>query len=126
MILGQTMSRRTHCPKTINNKLVFGYSRWQLFWSHILEIIQVIELVMEFVIELVIELDIELVRELIEIIHTAFRKYMICIWHPFECDMGLDGTLASHIRRVRYGLSECHLAREWMPYAFSRTKYPYI
>ena len=25
---------------------------------------------------------------------------MICIWHPFECDMGLDGTLASHIERV--------------------------
>ena len=25
---------------------------------------------------------------------------MICIWHPFECDMGLDGTLTSHIERV--------------------------
>ena len=25
---------------------------------------------------------------------------MICIWHQFECDMGLDGTLASHIERV--------------------------
>ena len=25
---------------------------------------------------------------------------MICIWHPFECDMGLDGTLKSHIERV--------------------------
>ena len=25
---------------------------------------------------------------------------MICIWHPFECDMRLDGTLTSHIERV--------------------------
>ena len=25
---------------------------------------------------------------------------MICIWHPFKCDMGLDGTLTSHIKRV--------------------------
>ena len=24
----------------------------------------------------------------------------ICIWYPFECDMGLDGTLTSHIERV--------------------------
>ena len=22
------------------------------------------------------------------------------IWYPFECDMGLDGTLTSHIERV--------------------------
>ena len=36
----------------------------------------------------------------------AFKGHldMICIWYPFECDMGLDGT-----RLVRYGLSECHL-----------------
>ena len=26
--------------------------------------------------------------------------HMICIWHPFECDMDLDGTLTSHIERV--------------------------
>ena len=25
---------------------------------------------------------------------------MICIWYPFECDMGLDGALTSHIERV--------------------------
>ena len=25
---------------------------------------------------------------------------MLCIWHPFECDMGLDGTLTSHIELV--------------------------
>ena len=25
---------------------------------------------------------------------------MICIWYPFECDMGLDGTLTTHIDRV--------------------------
>ena len=24
----------------------------------------------------------------------------ICIWYPFECDMGLDGTLTSHIKLV--------------------------
>ena len=23
-----------------------------------------------------------------------------CIWHQFSCDMGLDGTLTSHIERV--------------------------
>ena len=27
-------------------------------------------------------------------------KDMICTWHPFECDMGLDGTLINHIERV--------------------------
>ena len=32
---------------------------------------------------------------------------MICIWHPFECDMSFDGTLTSRIER--YGLSDCHL-----------------
>ena len=26
--------------------------------------------------------------------------HMICIWYPFEYDMGLDGTLTSHIERV--------------------------
>ena len=26
--------------------------------------------------------------------------------HPFECDMGLDGTLTSHIKRVA---DECHM-----------------
>ena len=36
------------------------------------------------------------------IIHTLIYEpgAMICIWHPFECDMGLDGTLTSHIERV--------------------------
>ena len=30
---------------------------------------------------------------------------MICIWYPFECDMGLDGTLTSHIERVAVAFS---------------------
>ena len=48
---------------------------------------------------------------------------MICIWHPFECDMGSDGTLTSHIEMV---CDSFHLN----PYRtrmdaiwFSRTKY---
>ena len=39
---------------------------------------------------------------------------MICIWHCFECEMGLS---------LLMGLSLTHLARETMPYAFSRTIY---
>ena len=39
-----------------------------------------------------------------EISHSLLQVYhftnMICIWHPFECAMGLDGTLTSHIERV--------------------------
>ena len=31
---------------------------------------------------------------------TYLSIYKICIWYPFECDMGLDGTLTSHIERV--------------------------
>ena len=37
---------------------------------------------------------------------------MICIWHPFECDMGLDGILTSHIERVadEFGMENgCHM-----------------
>ena len=30
----------------------------------------------------------------------GFLPEMIYIWYPFECDMGLDGTLTSHIERV--------------------------
>ena len=30
----------------------------------------------------------------------AKQVLYICIWHSFECDMGLDGTLTSHIERV--------------------------
>ena len=29
-----------------------------------------------------------------------------CLWYPFSCDMGLDGTLTSHIELI---LSKCHL-----------------
>ena len=32
--------------------------------------------------------------------HEEADYQMICIWHPFECDLGLDGTLTSHIERV--------------------------
>ena len=35
------------------------------------------------------------------LIHFVDKElHMICIWYPFECDMGLDGTLTSHIERV--------------------------
>ena len=58
---------------------------------------------------------------------------MICIWHPFECDMSLDGTLTCHIDRVAdefdmacQSAIQTNIAREWMPYAFSRTKYTSI
>ena len=32
--------------------------------------------------------------------HNNTEVFMICIWYPFSCDMGLDGTLTSHIERV--------------------------
>ena len=58
--------------------------------------------------------------------HTVFitREY------AFECDMGLDGILTSHIERVAADMAchqsaiYTHISREWMPYAFSRTEYP--
>ena len=42
------------------------------------------------------------------LIHFVDKElHMICIWYPFECDMGLDGTLTSHIERV-----ECIFSHE--------------
>ena len=31
---------------------------------------------------------------------SFIHVHVICIWYPFQCDMGLDGTLTSHIERV--------------------------
>ena len=36
----------------------------------------------------------------------------ICIWDPFECDMGLDGTLTSHIERVTDDGCQCIFSHE--------------
>ena len=37
---------------------------------------------------------------------------MICIWHPFSCDTGLDGTLPSHIERVADEFAICILSHD--------------
>ena len=51
-------------------------------------------------------------NELCFLMEFKFNVFRVrkCIWHPFSCDMGLNGTLTeTHLRLVRYGVSECHL-----------------